>query len=262
MRARATSRAVISSAALLADQDEFVVDRDRRAGHVGHVGHQRVHRDVPTSGTRTPRTRASARFERARAPAVGVADRQRRDPARPAGGEARTVADPAAGGQVGDPDRPGMERQDRTKPGRRPGPRRRRAGRQAAGRTGPGRSGPHRGSARCRPAGRRSPSGDDPGSGSRRPRAGRSPSRIVRPGWTYGPRRPAPGGATRSRPGGRPGRTRSGRRRPRRRRAGGRPGRGRSRARGGGRADGVDGAGRSRATRRGPARGRPGSAPG
>ena len=206
MRACATSAAVISLVSLPADQHEFVVDVDRRTGHVGHVGHHGVHRHGADERHPLGRGRGPRRGSRGwRGPAVAVAQGQGRDPAGPVGGEARAVADPAARRQVDDPDRPGVEGQDRPQrapPVRVPGP--------SAGRSS--------GSRPYRPRPIRTPSSSGPLPASRPPLARRCRSgqpdavgpeltdrarRSAGPGRRSGPGRPAPGGATRCRPGGR-----------------------------------------------------------
>ena len=136
--------------ALRAEQDELVVDADRRPGHVGDVDHDRVHRDVADERhADAADERLGAVRERAR-PAVAVAERQRRDPARPAGLERRAVRDPVPGRQVRDADRAGVERHHRAEPARPPGGERRRVelvGRRGRRSSGPGRTASYAGNA-------------------------------------------------------------------------------------------------------------------
>ena len=82
VRVRARSDAVIRSAPASPMQHELVVRRDRWAGDVGDVGHDRVHRHVADE-RHAPAADEGLRAVRERArPAVAVAERQRRDPAR------------------------------------------------------------------------------------------------------------------------------------------------------------------------------------
>ena len=203
-------------AALLPDQHEFVVDADRRAGHVGHVGHHRVHRHRPDQGDPDATDQRLGPVRAGPRPAVAIAHGQRRDPARTSRGEARPVADPAARRQVDDPDRAGVEREDRLEAGGQGAAGR--IGGQVVGRqavqgepdsdpvqewSGPGQQAAAGGQVPARGAGaprRRAP----------RHRGRRRPPGGGPPGGRSGSGRPAPGGGTRSRPVERPGRPRSG----------------------------------------------------
>jgi hypothetical protein len=81
----ATLRQVASLDPLLpldADQGEFVVDVDGRAGHVGDVGHHGIHRDVADERDARPPDEGVRTVGDGARPPVAVAERQRRDPAR------------------------------------------------------------------------------------------------------------------------------------------------------------------------------------
>ena len=96
VRARATSRALIRSppcSPIRTNSSSIVIGEP---GHVGHVGHHGVHRDRPHERHADPPDERLGAVRRGPRPAVAVADRQRRDPARPVGREGRAVADPAA----------------------------------------------------------------------------------------------------------------------------------------------------------------------
>ncbi len=233
-----------SLACLLADEDELVVDRDCRPGHVGHVGHHRVHRHGAHERDADPPHKRLGPVRPGPRPTVAIADRKGRDLARAAGREARAVADPAARRQVDDADRPGVQREDRLELGRD------RAleclGGQVVGRQAvQGQSDPDsledRAAARQQPGPRAQVAA---GSGRRPPRAGRWPGQTARPGPLSERGRSAPGGATRPRPAGRRGLLRSGRPWSPPRMAGSWPVPARSRARGGARAGAVRDAGR------------------
>ena len=101
--------------ALLADQDELVVDRHRLPGDIRDVGHDRVHRDVADERDAPPADEGLRPVRQRARPAVAIADRQRGDSALAGRGERRPVADAAAGGQIRDPDGPGTQRQARPK---------------------------------------------------------------------------------------------------------------------------------------------------
>ena len=106
VRCRASSPAVIRTSPAVPQQHEFVRGVDGRPRNVGHIGHDRIHRDVADQRHELPADDRARPVRELPRPAVAIAERQRRDPARALGPEGRSVADAPAGRQVGDPDRP------------------------------------------------------------------------------------------------------------------------------------------------------------
>ena len=190
MRHRATSAGADLGVALAADQDDLVVDVDRAARDVGDVDHRGVHRDVADDRHADAADEDLGPVRERSRPAVAVAERQGRDPARTRRPPGRAVRHAVAGRQVRDPDRPGAEGQDRAEvaspPGtqrrRRPDPGCARAARRARARTSTARAGRRRSAARAEQDRRRSRR-DAAAARRSRPRRGAASAASNRATW-------------------------------------------------------------------------------